>query len=98
MLQYFSILKRPGRVEARLATPTACASFWLQSVAADQAARFRAVQNWPCNYARALSDKVVIFGVSAYPKPDDILVPFNANGSVFPADTHRVETTNFFEM
>ena len=47
---------------------------------------------------RVLSDKVVIFGVSAYPKPDDILISFNTNGSVFPADTHRVETANLFEV
>ena len=47
---------------------------------------------------RVLSDKIVIFGVSAYPKPDDILISLNANGSVFPVDTHRVETADFFEM
>ena len=47
---------------------------------------------------RDLSDKVVIFGMSTYPKPDNILISFNANGPVFPADTHRVETASFFEM
>jgi len=47
---------------------------------------------------RALFDKIVIFGMSAYPKPDDILISFNANGSVFPADTHREKTANFLEV
>ena len=47
---------------------------------------------------RALSDKVVIFGMSTYPKPNDILICFNPKGSVFPADTHRMEPANFLEV